>query len=430
MVTVANRNITLIKDLDNMKDDYKLKVSIIRLRRSLSNVNPTIVKSIEMKFMDEMCTKIRASVYPGDFQRFESKLKEDQVDYMRSPTIAPNIYITCMEEQLIICATTTSNDSIDVIGEVVSLGRLDSRDVSKSRRRLPLQIRTIEGLQVNVTLFGDIAYQLISYLEAHKQVDRVIVLLQFSRFNFYNRIPSVNSYFEQTRMFINVDLLDIVTLTDSLVGLRGLQNPSSLTLDSSQSYSEYDDFLNNHNVKNVVNLLEPQEVEKFIIVGTIYFIRQDIDWYYDACTNCGKKIDLRNVFSGPDSPDSGDASVVVECYNDKCINKEISSVPRYKIPLRVQDDSRTITLTLFDRDAYKLIKKGASDLIEKTKQDGVNPRLYPFDLENKKMVFKVDVNSLNVSNNYNRFGILGYTLDSNVIDALEKRLVVVFVLMT
>ncbi|CAH1417511.1 unnamed protein product [Lactuca virosa] len=206
---MADRNITLIKDLDNMKDDYTLKVSIIRLWRSISDVNPTIVKSIEMILMDEMCTKIRASVYPRDFQRFESKLKEDQAVYIRSPTIAPNRYnfkisdvtsklnlhgrttvneclhfqskttyvFSCVSFERIISATTTSNDSIDVIGEVVSLAKLDSRDLNKSRHRLPLQIRNLEGLQVNVTLFGDIAYQLISYLEAHKQVGRVVVLL-------------------------------------------------------------------------------------------------------------------------------------------------------------------------------------------------------------------------------------------------------------
>ncbi|CAH1423090.1 unnamed protein product [Lactuca virosa] len=454
---MADRNITLIKDLDNMKDDYTIKVSIIRLWKSLSDGNPINVKSIEMILMDEMCTKIRASVYPRDFQRFESKLKEDHVVYIRSPTIAPNRYtfkisdvtsklnlhgrttvneclhfqskttygFSCVSFETIISATATSNDSIDIIGEVVSLGKLDSRDVSKSLHRLPLQIRNLEGLQVNMTLFGDIAYQLISYLEAHKQVGRVIVLLQFAKLNVYNGTPSVNSYFEQTRMFINVNLPEIVTFTDSLVGLRGIQNPSSsLTVDSSQSYSESDDFLNNYEVKNVVDLIEPQEVGQYIIVGTIYGIRQDIDWYYDACTNCGKKVETRDVFSGPDS---GDASVVVKCYGDKCINKKISSVPRYKIPIRVQDDSGTITLTLFDRDAYRLVKKRARDLIEKIKQAGDNPRLYPYDLkclEHKKMAFKVDVNSFNVSNNYNRFGILDYTVDSNVIDALEKKLAV------
>ncbi|CAI9273787.1 unnamed protein product [Lactuca saligna] len=226
-------------------------------------------------------------------------------------------------------------------------------------------------------------------------------------------------------MFINANLPEIVTFTDSLVGLRGLQNPSaSLTVESSKSYSESDDFLNNYKVKNVFDLIEPQEVGQYIIVGTIYGIRQDIDWYYDACTNCGKKVETEDVFSGPDN---GDASVILKCNGDNCKNKKISSVPRYKIPIRVQDDSGTITLTLFDRDAYRIVKKHARDLIDKIKQAGDNPRLYLYDLkclEYKKMAFKIDVNSFNVSNNYNRFGILGYTVDSNVIDALEKKLAV------
>lgn len=51
---MAERKITFIRDLDNMKDDYTLKVSIIRLWKSLSDGNPTIVRSIEMILMDEM----------------------------------------------------------------------------------------------------------------------------------------------------------------------------------------------------------------------------------------------------------------------------------------------------------------------------------------------------------------------------------------
>nr|KAJ0194499.1 hypothetical protein LSAT_V11C800443770 [Lactuca sativa] len=184
---MAERNITLIKDLDNMKDDYTLKVSIIRLWRSISDVNPNIIKSIEMILMDKMCTKIRVSVYRRDFRRFESKLKEDQPDKLNfhgRTTVNGCLHFqskstygfSCVLFERIIYEKTTSNGSI-VIGEVVSLGKLDSRDVNKSRR-----------LQVNMTLFGDIAYQFISYVEAHKQVGHVIFLLQHAKINVYNNV--------------------------------------------------------------------------------------------------------------------------------------------------------------------------------------------------------------------------------------------------
>nr|KAJ0225518.1 hypothetical protein LSAT_V11C100006490 [Lactuca sativa] len=198
----------------------------------------------------------------------------------------------------------------------------------------------------------------------------------------------------------------------------GLQNPySSLTVDTSQSYdSEYDEFLINHKVKNVVDLLEPQEYS-CIYFNYLFVLYMGFDKILIGTMRRVQTV-KRKLMQG-----IGDTSVVYECYTDKCIKKEISYVPRYKIPIRVQDDSGTITLTLFDKDAYKLVKKRASDLIEKIKQAGDNPRLYPYDLkclEHKNMAFKVDVNSFKVSNNYNRFGILGYTLDNNIINALEK----------
>nr|KAJ0200689.1 hypothetical protein LSAT_V11C600327640 [Lactuca sativa] len=366
-----------------------------------------------MILMDEMGTKIRASVYPRDTLL---KLKEDKAIYIRSPTIAPNRYIfkisdvlsklnlhgrktskttydfCCVSFESIISATATSNNSIDVIGEVVSLGKLDSR------------YNCHIGLQVNVTLFGDIAYQLISYLEAHKEVGRVVVILQFARLNVYNGFYIAhyfnyfNSYYKHTPMFINVDLPEIVTFTDS-----------------SQSCNEYDDFLTNHNVKNVVDLLEPQEVGKYIIVGTIYGIRQDIDWYYDACSKCGRKVEPRNVFSGPDS---GDASVVVECYNSKCKKR------RY---LQFQGIKYLFVSKMNLEQSHSLCLIEMLINSSKNVQAGDDPRLYPYDLNclvHKKMAFVLDVNSFNVSNNYNRFGILGYTLDSNIINVLEKKLAV------
>nr|KAJ0213910.1 hypothetical protein LSAT_V11C400208320 [Lactuca sativa] len=134
IMTMANRNITLIKDLDNMRDDYTLKVCIIWLWRSISEVNPTIVKSFEMILMDEMVkypipislfkiilgTKIQASVYPSDFQRFESNLKEDKLNLHGRITVheclsfqsKTTFEFSCVSFESIIYATATSNNSI------------------------------------------------------------------------------------------------------------------------------------------------------------------------------------------------------------------------------------------------------------------------------------------------------------------------------
>ena len=36
---------------------------------------------------------------------------------------------------------------------------------------------------------------------------------------------------------------------------------------------------------------------------------------------------------------------------------------RFKIPIRVQDSSGTVSLTLFDFEAYKILKKSAKELL-------------------------------------------------------------------
>lgn len=54
-------------------------------------------------------------MYPRDFQRFESKLKEDQAVYIRSPTIAPNKYtfkISDVTSKLNLHGRTTVNECL------------------------------------------------------------------------------------------------------------------------------------------------------------------------------------------------------------------------------------------------------------------------------------------------------------------------------
>nr|KAJ0218811.1 hypothetical protein LSAT_V11C300140540 [Lactuca sativa] len=168
---MAERKITLIKDLDNTNDDYTLKVFIIWLWRSMSDVNLTIVKSIEMILMDEMCTKIQESVYSRYFQRFESKLKEVQVVFIRSPTIAPNRYnfkISDVKDKLNLHGRTTVKECLHF--------------QSKS-----------------------------TYIFFCVSFERIISTTTTS--NDSIGLPSVNSHFDHTQMFINADLPNIITFT-------------------------------------------------------------------------------------------------------------------------------------------------------------------------------------------------------------------------
>ncbi|KAJ0591387.1 putative nucleic acid-binding protein [Helianthus annuus] len=53
-----------------------------------------------------------------------------------------------------------------------------------------------------------------------------------------------------------------------------------------------------------------------------------------------------------------------ECINPDCDAVDIVPVHRYKIPLRVQDSTGTVSCTLFDYEAIKLLKKTSKELLD------------------------------------------------------------------
>ncbi|KAI3796073.1 hypothetical protein L1987_38736 [Smallanthus sonchifolius] len=53
----------------------------------------------------------------------------------------------------------------------------------------------------------------------------------------------------------------------------------------------------------------------------------------------------------------------MECSNVKCNNPVVSAFPKFKINIRVQNVTGSVTLTLFDHEAKKLLDKTSNDLM-------------------------------------------------------------------
>ncbi|CAI9302345.1 unnamed protein product [Lactuca saligna] len=175
------------------------------------------------------------------------------------------------------------------------------------------------------------------------------------------------------------------------------------------------------NIEQYLNFKE----KTVIIVGTVKGIRQNIRWYYLACSNCKKSAREKST-----STDKVDGShevaeiVTYECTNQICKNIKISVIPRFKILLRVQDNTGTLTLTLFDQEAKKLFKYTAKELYDKNKNLGNNLDLYPMELKvvvDKKLAIIIDITSYNVDNKSNIYGITRLTENAEIIDELEKK---------
>nr|KAJ0201207.1 hypothetical protein LSAT_V11C600319740 [Lactuca sativa] len=373
-----------------------------------------------------MRRKSHASCLKKWFPKFHHYLKEDSSLYIRKPNAAPNtsnFKFTDPDKKLIFNQDTTVKNcenfsgsahgfvfvdfntivSNNILEHIFEYGRMDTSEQDKSKHKMLLHLQDIEDTKLKVTLWGHNAYYMQDFLANNNSLAPVVVIVQFAKVK-----------------FINVILFHTATLI--LVSENGQQLSSS---GIKMMESKQDDFLKNNVFSNIDDLFEPLEEKTIVIVCTVKGIRQNIRWYYLACSNCKKSSKQKES-----STDKVDGShevakfVTYECANPKCKNIKILVILRFKIPLRVQDNTGTLTLTLFDQEAKKLFKYTAKELYDINNKLGINLDLYPMELKvvvEKKLAIKIDISSYNVINKSNIYGISRLTDNANIIDELEKK---------
>nr|KAJ0212234.1 hypothetical protein LSAT_V11C400182590 [Lactuca sativa] len=440
-------HITPIKEIDSIKDDFTIKVRIIRLWTQKSKFDANDTYSIEMILMDVEGRKIHASCVKKWFPKFKRYLKEDSSIYVKKPNVAPNtskFKFAHPETKLNFYHYTIVKDCENFSGSAHGFhfvdfntiyGHMDTSEQDKSKHKMLLHLQDIEYstlLQTSniasfilFTIFGHNAYYMHDFLANNNNLAPIVVIVQFARVKFINGRPFSSTYFDVSRVFINNDIDEITIYKNKLVSENGQQLSSSeIKMIASKQDTEHDDFLKNHLFSNIEDLFEPLEEKTVIIVGTVKGIRQNIRWYYLACSNCKKS--AKEKESSTDKVDgSHEVTEIVtyECTNLNCKNIKISVIPRFKIPLRVQDNTGTLTLTLFDQEAKKLFKYTAKELYDKNKKLGYNLELYPMELKvvlDRKLAIKIDITRYNVDNKSNIYGISRLTENADIIDELEK----------
>ncbi|CAI9273922.1 unnamed protein product [Lactuca saligna] len=354
-----------------------------------------------MILMDEEGRKIHASCVKKWFPKFKRYLKEDSSIYVKKPNVAPNtskfkfahpesklnfyhdtIVKDCenfsgsahgfhfVDFNTIVSNNILESNSFDIIGHIFEYGHMDTSEQDKSKHKMLLHLQDIEDTKLKITLWGHNAYYMHDFLANNNSLAPVVVIVQFARVKFINGRPFSSTYLDVSRVFINNDIDEITIYKNKLVSENGQQLSSSgIKMIASKQDTEHDDFLKNHLFSNIEDLFEPLEEKTVIIVGTVKGIRQNIRWYYLACSNCKKS--AKEKESSTDKVDGSHevAEIVTyECANLKCKNIKISVIPRFKIPLRVQDNTGTLTLTLFDQEAKKLFKYTAKELYDKNKK--------------------------------------------------------------
>ncbi|XP_076894770.1 uncharacterized protein LOC143547164 [Bidens hawaiensis] len=163
-----------------------------------------------------------------------------------------------------------------------------------------------------------------------------------------------------------------------------------------------------------------------IVVGTIKTISLDTLWYYYACEQCKFKVISKTVDAEKQETGAyfeNDCKPEYECANPNCNSDPVVVVPRFRIPIRVQDHTGIASLTLFDKDAFKLLKQTAKCLLDK-KENEAPFQLYPEELNDlleRKFAFKIEVSDYNLDKNKPYYTISKLTNDTTILQDLDKK---------
>nr|KAJ0199253.1 hypothetical protein LSAT_V11C600307370 [Lactuca sativa] len=406
---------TLIRDLDVLKDMFTMKLRyvpnayIYKFRKVLKEGEAFFIKNPNLAKMDE-----------GKFQLTDQMQK---LTFTRETTVAPCLDFSgsingfaFIDYHPIIVGTVPLNISLDVIGLVVAIGE---------RNKMRLQIQDVNGSQLDVNLWGDYCYKLNDYIQKNPNILRIIIILQFAKINLWQGY--VNTYYDVSKFIIITDIDEIKVFKKNLNQDGPHENSSStFSYMKSNRSSDKDDFVLNHELKTIADIFEPIEIKKYVIVATIKGILQHTPWHYPTCTNCNTKAVPKNPSNEPSLTGSL-KNETYECRNPKCTKTETLTVPRFMIPVRIQDHTGSMTLTMFEQDAKKLLKIYAKDLVAKTAKLGFCTNAYPSDinvLKDMKLAFIVSVSKYNVQRNTNQYTISRISDDEILIEELEKKFVV------
>ncbi|XP_024965398.1 replication protein A 70 kDa DNA-binding subunit A-like [Cynara cardunculus var. scolymus] len=450
------------------KDNSTVKVRIVRLWKKSIFKNPDEIYSIEMILMDEQGTKIQANVLQKWIPKFTNLLQEGAAVFIKNPTIARyatklmvgnniafiddldiqkddftvkvrivrlwkqpvfknpdeiySIEMILMDEQ-----APKYKQMSYVIGEVIAcetmVTLLDSN--GKAKRRMQLKMQDLGGVKIQVTLWDAFAEELNNCVSTNKDKGIVVLVIQFAMVKTYREKPFLSNSFNGTRLFINSDIDEIKDFKKSLNQKSGESKLSQqISMLSGMSYSYHEDFLDRTNRANIVEISEIVEAKSLIVLGTVKAFRKDVPWFYMGCTRCNRKVRPTYIISDKDD-DSGMKGErdSFDCMIDRCRGNQTEVLLKFRISLRVQDDTGIVSLTLFDREANKVLNQTATELYEKVKKSGdVDMFLDELDvLLDRRFAIKIDITDYNIKNRCFIYGISKLTDDDAILNDLEMR---------
>ncbi|XP_022041619.1 replication protein A 70 kDa DNA-binding subunit A-like [Helianthus annuus] len=464
---MENHNIAMLRAVDAFQEQFSVKVRVIRVWEHPERRNPSQLYSFDMIIMDEEGTKMEAACLNRVLPQFRPSLVEKKCLIIRNPTIGfNNSTYRYVDNQNRLCFQGTtevipcediggspygfdflsfpdilnsnaiSNSTVDVIGYLIRSfpkETVNNKATGKQAVKVTIEISDLEGRTVFLTLWDQYCDKVLSFFESIKGKNiHAIIILQFGKVKWWNGVAYVNNSYTVSRLFCNHDCPEVDEFRNRLFE-NSIEVSESTSL-GSMAKSVEEEILQSKDFLNICDVFSLKTVCKVIVLGNILGVYKDEGWFYEGCNRCNKKI-KKVVNLSEDTQESGSAVTkeVLTCVSDRCAFKTITSSLKFKIQLRVQDPSASVTLTLFDREARKLLGKSVDDILTANPEFRSDSMKIPAEVDalvGQTAAFKIDVTGYVLKYNIHKYDcpgnsevshILKLTVDPNVISVLQEK---------
>ncbi|KAL6515714.1 hypothetical protein OROHE_018404 [Orobanche hederae] len=387
-----------ISEITPAKETWKLHVRVERLWTTYSPYNPTEKRSMELILLDAKGDKIQASIPKYLISKFEKLIKEGGFYHFTNFEIQQNNkeFIATRHPYRL---TFHKSTSLNVIAEVLNVG--DIVELNKNgqcTKRVTIHLPDFIGDIIGCTLWNNYADQMVNYWKTND--GPVCVILQYAMVKDFRRVKCLQNSMFATIMLINEDVPE---LADSIK-----ENNDARPLSSKQSLSHgsdalSDDFSTLLQFKSISELDSTAEEYCCLIIAKILNIYTNYNWFYDACDKCFKKVSVLDK----------------SCWCEKCKMRPTFVLTRYKVHVRVEDESGTTSFVLFDHQVDQILGKSAADLKQAGEDDSFSDELEQ--LIDKKFLFKLEISNYTLQQGVKIYTVLKMTQDEQIMSKFNDR---------
>ncbi|XP_050262353.1 uncharacterized protein LOC126706841 isoform X2 [Quercus robur] len=405
---------SFLNQLSNKSDKYKIKIRVSRMWDAVNRNNQEIISS-DMILIDEQNNAIHSTIHKNISKKLKPFLKEGQLYALSNFEVGNcnEFYRPIQNEQKIIFLPTTNIQELtetevniphhkfefvdyntivqrlnshvqlsDIIAKVVAIGPIEHPTIKGSKVALRnITVMTIQGDKIKLTLWGPVANEIDDNLFKRNPGPFIIVAtcLIVKTFKGEYNLSSTSG----TKSYINLEIpetsafMDQDVKNDHLIEELPRQFKPQRTIEEEMNNSR-------RTIIEILNMVWNSENKETIFTchGKITKIETAFGWYFMSCETCRRKVKPRGE----------------HLWCDRCNKLAGFPIPRYRIELKVKDDTRLTTFILFDSMAEKLLHISAKELINKCSQvpEEFDMPMQIANLIGKTFVFQLELNDYNL----------------------------------